>query len=134
MGADVMGSQLRDWLALAQVLALMGSVGINVWIFIAARSDSRWQAMHESMKHADSELDTRLEVIDRHLMDSKAQFDKRLSILETSVDGMPKHRDLLQIREQLARIDKSVGALDERSEATGAAVNRIEKYLLESRR
>ncbi len=122
---------VRDWLTLAQVLALLVSVVINVWIYFAARSDERWKTMRHEFTEGDRLMAERLGGLDRDVGASKASFDKRLSVLETTVSGLPKHGDVRQIRDQLAHIDKSVAALDERTEHTAEAVARIEKYLLE---
>lgn len=121
----------RDILSIAQVVVLLGSVAINIWLYLAARSDQRWKTMRSEIADGDRAIAERVGNVDRDVSSSKAQFDKRLAILETTVSSLPKQGDIRQMRDQLAHIDKSVGALDERTEHTAEAVGRIEKYLLE---
>lgn len=111
-----MSEQLLAW---AQVVALVVSVSLNVWIYGRSRNDRRWEVMHERLDGFGN----------RH-----AELDKRLAVIETEVDSMPTQRDLVQIRDRLAHIDKNVAGLDERTGSTLASVRRIEQYLLENRR
>jgi hypothetical protein len=111
----------KDWLAVSQMLALLASVAINVALFVSARRDARWKAMNKRLDGDRLEWKKELTRIDRLVT---GDFDRRLTVLAAEVKGMPTHRDLKDMHEQLARID-------ERSETTAAGVARIEKYLLE---
>ena len=106
-----MAFTMIEWLALAQVIALLGSGLLNLWLYLSMRHDTRWKAIG----------------------DAQTAIDRRLSVLETRVETMPTHDDLAEISGQLSRIDRSVGGIEERSASTQDAVRRIERYLLEKK-
>lgn len=116
-----------EWLALGQIVALGLSGAINLWLYFSVRSDKRWKAFADSIAQGDAGLAAELQRSDRRLGDAHAAFDRRLSVLEAKVDGMPTHDDISEMRDQLSRID-------ERSESTQESVRRIEQHLLESKR
>lgn len=112
-----------NWLTFANLLGLVGSVIINVWLFLATRSDGRWKS-----------ITRQVETTDRRLVASHSATERRVSVLETRVDAMPSQEDLMKIHAKLGHIDRSVGALDERSNSTLVAVRRIEGYLMGTKR
>lgn len=129
-----MALTLTEWLAMAQVGALGISVMLNLWLYFAVRSDSRWKAMFEAISQGDGQLAAELARIDRHHGATQSVIDRRLSVLETRVEAMPTHDDLTEILGQLSRIDRTLAGVGERSETTQESVRRIERYLLEKSR
>lgn len=129
-----MALSLIEWLALAQVVALLGSGLLNMWLFFSVRGDARWKSIGEAITQGDAGLGTELTRIDRHHGAAQAVIDRRLSVLETRIEAMPDHDDLTEVSGQLARIDRSVSGLAERSQSTQESVRRIERHLLESKR
>lgn len=97
------------WLPWANLGALALSVAINVWIFLRARGDGRWDSVQ--LQHQ--------------------RFESRLSALEVRVEALPSQDELADIRDRLGRIDKATAGLDERSNLTLKGLQRIERYLME---
>lgn len=99
---------ISHWVTLANLIALLMSVAINVWMFIAMRSDSRWSSITDRIN----------------------SYSNRLSIVETQLRSLPDQDDLQEIREKLSHIDRLVAAQGERNNALLTSVTRIETYLL----
>lgn len=108
-----------NWLTVANLLGLTASVGVNIWLVMLTRSDSRWTKLTERIEHVDRTTQTAL-----------SMHHARLAVLETTLSSLPTQDDLTEIRKNLSHIDRSVAALDERSDSTLVAVQRIECFLL----
>lgn len=100
----------NHWIMLANLVALLLSVVVNVWMFLSMRTDSRWTAFH-----------TRVNTV-----------ETRLSVVETQMRTVPDQDDLLKIHEKLGHIDRLVAGQVERSNSVITSVARIESYLLGS--
>lgn len=98
------------WLPWANLGALALSVAINLWIYLRARGDQRWETLQRRQQRVES----------------------RLSALEVRVESLPTQDDLIEIRDRLGHIDKTTAGLEERSSLTLSSVRRIEQYLMES--
>jgi len=98
------------WLPWANLGALALSVAINLWIYLRARGDQRWDTLQRRQQRVES----------------------RLSALEVRVESLPTQDDLIEIRDRLSHIDKTTAGLEERSSLTLSSVRRIEQYLMES--
>lgn len=112
------------------VIVLLGSVGVNVWLFFQAKRDQRFAALAEELEaHAENlrrEIAERLECTNGHGL--------RLSVMEQQMKALPTHEDLGAVRESLSTISESVATVNERSRNTHDAVRRIEQHLLERAR
>lgn len=106
-------------LTIANLIALGLSLVLNLWMFLATRSDTWRREMQQQLASLGNQL---------------GATTSRLGVLEAKVEALPSEDDVKEIRQQLAHIDKSVGGLDERSIHTQRSVQRIEQYLLESRK
>lgn len=135
----------QDTLILVQVIVLLGSTGLNIYLFLRSRTAALWRAIADgdtAVKKAAQEL---VEGVAGSVDEAEQQIgisrgverdlDKRLAVLESHIGGIPTHNDLLGIREGLAglesRLGEKIGALDERSGATHTAVGRLTQFLLE---
>ena len=100
-------------------LLMIANMALNVYLFRRTITGAELKAMREAQRKGDEGLALR---IDKHDV-VRADFDRRLSVLETRVDALPTHDDLTEIREMLA------GNI-ERTNATFDAVKDLRNYLM----
>lgn len=120
-----MNLDLDQWLRLVQIVVLVSSVGVNVFLFNRARDDQRFK-----------EFDDRLSGIanQKRTMQAELQgIDKRVAVHEARLASMPTHGDLQEIRRELTSLKASTAAIEERSETTLDTVRSIQSYLLEAK-
>lgn len=136
---------LQESLIAAQVLVLIASTALNVYLYFRARAGAVWRAIADgderTLADAKRSVDSVAHSVDEVMQQVgisrgvERDLDKRLAVLESRLGGIPSHQDLVGIRQALARLESRLGerisAVDERSTATLAAVNRMNQFLLE---
>jgi len=114
-------------LQLAQVLAVIGSAAISIFVYLKTRSDQRFKQQAEQTWSKLGEIERELNEIDERV----DHFRDRLALAEARLREMPTHRDLEGLRVQISTANNQLSALDERSRATLTALGRIETFLLD---
>lgn len=61
-------------------------------------------------------------------------LDARLIALETRVQTMPTHHDLLELRNDMANVAQSIGELNGQTQTMTQMLRTIQEYLLEKER
>lgn len=61
-------------------------------------------------------------------------LDRRMSVLETRVQSMPTHHDLLELREDVTHVAESIADLNGKTAAMTQMLRTIQEYLLEKDR
>jgi hypothetical protein len=136
---------LQETLILTQVVVLVASTLLNLYLFLRTRSASIWRAIAagdaDAKTAAKGLVDDLAESVDETVQQIgisrgvERDLDKRLAIVESTMGGIPSHNDLVGIRNALSRLETRLGerisAVDERSSATLNAVNRINQFLME---
>lgn len=117
-----------------QVLVVLTSAGLNVYLYLRSKEDQRLAAIEgrqaeiEDAAEADREA-MRLSVTERraHVSD----LHQRVALLEERIKQVPTHADLRRIYEKLAELVSRVERQDERSEIVLGGLRRIEQHLME---
>lgn len=136
---------LQNALLLAQVLVLVASTLLNVYLFMRTRSTALWRAINDGDRAARAEAQRLVDAVGQSVDETAQQIgisrgverdiDKRLAVVESKLGGIPTHNDLVGIRTALAgletRLSERISTVDQRSEITLAAVNRLNQFLLE---
>ena len=129
---------VSNWLRAAQIVAVMLSVTVSVYLFWKARAIHQVEAIEKARKDGDAALHGRIDGVrsqsasDMQVMRGlQSDMDKRLSVLEARVSALPTHNDLRDIREALAQVSADLSANSERTTTTLDAVRSLQKYLME---
>lgn len=129
MSADVL-------LRVVQIVVLLGSVTVNVWLWLRGRNDKALEAL----KAGDTDLARKLGELTQTnaqqlsaLTGRDAALEIRVVALETTVRHMPTHGDLQEIRRELRDLNGAVSVVSERSEATMQMMRTIQEHLMEAR-
>ncbi|MDC8012923.1 DUF2730 domain-containing protein [Tahibacter soli] len=127
---------LDNVLRSVQIAVLLGSVGVNVWLWVRGRNDKALDALKAkdaelSRQLGDTANTTTTQLV--ALTANVAALGTRVAVLETTVRHMPTHNDLQAIQRELRDINGTVSAVSERSEATLEMVRTIQAHLLESK-
>ncbi|WP_368565509.1 DUF2730 family protein [Pseudoxanthomonas sp. UTMC 1351] len=118
------------WFKWLNAVVLVGSVATNVFLFFSSKRDTRFARVNACLQTlTDKQLS---EASSRKAHDG--ELDKRISVMEEKVKGLPTHDDLEQIRGELATIGANVATVSERSRVTMDSMRRIENHLLERNR
>ena len=120
---------LDNVLRSVQIAVLLGSVGVNVWLWARGRNDK----VLEALKAKDAEQSRLITDLTQATSSHIGSLHTRVSVLETTVRHMPTHGDLQAIQRELRDINGTVSAVSERSEATLEMVRTIQAHLLESK-
>ena len=111
---------------LLNALVLVGSVIVNVYLYVKGRSDKRFETFATQL--GDIQGAVSLETAERKAF--HADLDKRCSLAELKITGMPTHEHIDEIQSAIARISENVATVQERSKIQLDAVRRIESHLL----
>jgi hypothetical protein len=90
-------------------LLQLGAFAVLAWLLLQRRGDKAAETMREQL----------------------AAADKRISVLETTVEHMPTHGDMQSIQRELRDLNARVSGLDERSENLLDMVRTVQQHLLE---
>lgn len=120
-----MNLDLDQWLRFVQIVVLLGSVAINVVLFVKTRSDQRFKEIDERLTGIASQK--------RQMQDQINRVETRSAVHEARLGSMPTHADLQEIRRELTSVKTTVSSIDERSETTQEMVRSIQTYLLENK-
>ena len=107
---------LNFWMKALQALAWIGSAALNIYLYLRAKSDKRFEEYDEALAQYDK---------------GQAQMDRRLVKLETEFEGAPDHQDLKRIETALGVLNGDVATVKERSMSSLQSLRRIEAHLLE---
>lgn len=118
------------WLKVLNAAVLVGSVMVNVYLFLKSKSDDRFAELDEALAHYDRAA--HVETGERKAFDN--ELDKRLVAIETEIKAMPTHDDLEEIHQALSNVRSDLATVNERSRGTLDGVRRIEQHLLERSR
>ena len=116
-------------LKIGSTAAIILSFALNLYLFLRAKSDDRFDRINER-------LDRIAKSLSQEVSDRRADFsrlEREHAVLEAVVKGLPTHDDLSEIREELTSQTRTLSAVNQRSETTLASVNRIEAYLMDRR-
>jgi hypothetical protein len=97
-------------------VAGLGSAALNIYLFLRARSDKRFDEYDQSLAQYDQ---------------GQADIDRRLVKLETEFEGAPNHEDLKRIEDALGELGEGLATVKERSMNQLHSLRRIEDHLLE---
>jgi len=123
-------------LRVVQIAALLGSVAVNVWLWIRGRNDKAFEALRAKDADLGRQFNDLMQSTAQQLVThtaTDAALGTRVSVLEATIRHMPTHNDLQAIQRELRDISGSVAAVSERSEATMEMVRTIQAHLLESK-
>lgn len=116
------------------LLVLLGNTAATIWLFVRRRNDQRITEIERRQDEMDERIDqanARLSaaIVDRN--EKHSELTRRLSVIEAKMEGVPTHRDLEEIRKNLATVAAQGAALNERSAATHSLVQTLSDHLLE---
>lgn len=117
------------FLEMGSAAAIVLSFALNLYLFLRARSDHRFDRINERVDRIAKGLQD--EITDRREQGGKIERDH--AVLAATVAGLPTHDDLSDIREELSTLARTLASVNQRSETTLNSVQRIESYLLERR-
>ncbi len=117
------------FLEMGSAAAIVLSFALNLYLFLRARSDHRFDRINERVDRIAKGLQD--EIADRREQGGKIERDH--AVLAATVAGLPTHDDLSDIREELSTLARTLASVNQRSETTLNSVQRIESYLLERR-
>lgn len=106
---------LDSWLRILQMAVILGSVTINVALFVYSRRDKRFAEFEA--KYSKSEA-------------AQREFERRLTVIETHMQALPSHDDLQEIRDKLGNMGNVVAGIQTQAQATYESTRRIETHLL----
>ncbi|MGO1072577.1 hypothetical protein [Lysobacter sp. CA199] len=110
---------LDSWLRLLQMAVILGSVIINVALFVYSRRDKRFADFEAKFSKSEG---------------AQRDFERRLTVMETHIESLPSHDDLQEIRDSLAKVGVDVAGIKGQAQATYDSTRRIESHLLERSR
>lgn len=150
-------------IALGQILAIVASGALSTFLYFKSRNDKRGEKQEEKeeKEEAAQRLEFKNRVIElervrrqgdaflheridkfqgrvykehKRMGSTNAVIDRRLSVLEKHVEGLPTHADLTGLRSDMAQMGADVSAIKERSETALGLVHSIHDHLLEKRK
>jgi prefoldin subunit 5 len=121
-----MPSWISQLLQVGQIVAVLASAAVSLWVYLRSRRDSLNAALRTSVEECAGDIET--------LTASVNALAQRVTLAEKTIADVPSHRDLEGIRLQVASINGQISALNERTTSTHQAVTRIENFLLESKK
>lgn len=116
------------------VLVVLCSAGLNVYLFFRAKEDKRLEAIEARQAEVDDLAEADRETVRLAVAERRAHINdlhQRVSLVEERLRQMPTHDDLRKIYDKLTELVSQVGRQDERSANTNDAVRRIEQHLME---
>jgi hypothetical protein len=136
--------ELSQLLRLGQIIATLGSVALNVYLFLKARNNSERKAalalvekLKEERRLGDAALHKRVDAVhgdisarDGDSMKRDHYLHRRVSIIETQIAHLPTQADLTSIRQQLSSLNANVAALGERSQSNNEMLHSIQNHLM----
>jgi hypothetical protein len=126
-----MGSQmqltLQDWLQVVNLLVLIVSVWITVWMYRRANNDKTV----DSLRRADQSALQSIARLRQSQQQAASSFRERLSGLEATVKGLPTHKDLIDLQESISEIRADVSSIRTQGDLTAERVSAIHQHLLE---
>lgn len=117
-----------------QVLVVLASAGLNVYLYVRSKEDARLDAIEARQAEADDLAEADRESVRMAVVERRAHVNdlcQRVALLEERMRQMPTHEDLRKIYDKLTELVSQVGRQDERSANTSDAVRRIELHLME---
>jgi hypothetical protein len=132
MEAMTMDAALR----LVQIAVLLGSVGVNVWLWRRNNNDKTLEALRANDADLSRKFGDFQQGSAQHIAASVARdagLEIRVVALETTVRHMPTHGDLQAIQRELRDLNGTVSVVSERSEATMQMMRTIQEHLMEAR-
>ncbi|MEZ5790486.1 MAG: hypothetical protein R3D34_06755 [Nitratireductor sp.] len=125
----------KDWLGVvALAISVMGSA--YAWITSRANSNAEHlkrvdQALTQLEKHQ-GRLDAALEAMipKKQIDDAFADHGRRIQTLENDMKHMPVKDDVIELKLALAKLEGTVGRLDENLGGVSRTVRRVEEYLM----
>lgn len=131
-----MPAYLTTLLQVAQVLVVLFSGAVTLWVYLRSRKDSERAALVKSVEGCAADIETlKSECADdiEKLKTTTGALSQRMALAEKAIAEAPAHRDLEGIRLQVATLNGHITALNERTSSTHKAVVRIENFLLGSK-
>jgi hypothetical protein len=109
-------------LQVGQILAVVASAVVTLWVYLRSRSDTRDAALRASVEECAADIEV--------LTAGVNALSVRLALAEKAVQEVPSHHDLEGIRLQVAGVNGQINTLNERTSSTHQAVVRIEQFLI----
>ena len=110
---------LEEGLRIVHIAGLAASAALSLYLYLRTAEKAKVDAIERQVQDATARI---------------ADYHTRLSVLETQMEGAPKHGDLVAIRVEMQAVTAIVSAINERSESTQAMVTSIQMYLMEGSR
>ena len=117
-----------------QVLVVLASAGLNVYLYVRSKEDARLDAIEARQAEADDLAEADRESVRMAVVERRAHVNdlcQRVALLEERMRQMPTHDDLRKIYDKLTELVSRVERQDERSEIVLSGLRRIEQHLME---
>jgi hypothetical protein len=121
-------------LQIGSIASTLLSIFVAVYLFIRSADRESVKRLDKQRADGDAELAGKIGGLSSELRVSASRdhdFHTRLSVLETRMQHVPTHGDLVNIRTEMRELNETVAAISERSENTQSMVQSIQRYLLE---
>lgn len=134
-----MGSQVNFQMILTvvQIAVTAGCAALSLYLFLRSADAKTLGGLRTSFERAAAEIKNRVSALDSEIRLGAvrdADLHTRVSVLESQMRDVPRHSDLLQIRNELKSIATQLATVDERSESQVEMTRSIQRHLLESSR
>lgn len=114
-------------LKIGSTAAIILSFALNLYLFFKSRSDDRFDRINDRADRIAKALAD--EIAERR--EQASDITKSHAVLAATVNGLPTHDDLGDIRDALNSLARNVASVDQRSAMTLNSLTRIEGFLME---